>query len=156
MNNSIKFHYEFIDDYRCGPYVNINRLDNLDDPEHNKYCETCFDVISNTDTLNYSLILIEIWDDIIMTLEFNTKENAIDSLIKIYSQVNNFLPFKKTGMTGAFKDIGDYPDISDNNDIKNIPDINLSNIDKRSYYFGIVFNNKTKYIEYDLVISPPS
>lgn len=57
------------------------------------------------------LVLIGIWSDIIMTLEFDTKGNAFDSLIKIYSQVNNFLPFKKTGMTGAYKDIGDYTDL---------------------------------------------
>lgn len=54
---------------------------------------------------------------------FDTKEAAIQHMHKIYSQINDRLPFVVTGHNSAYKEQGHYPEVSE--EIKNMPTVEL-------------------------------
>lgn len=46
-----------------------------------------------------------------------------DFMVKIYSQINQCMPFEQTGYTSAYKVEGNYPEISE--DVREIPDFHI-------------------------------
>ena len=62
-------------------------------------------------------------------------------MLKIYSQVNDRLPFVVTGHTSSYKEKGHYPEV--NEVIKNMPIVDLPyKLNDENYYFMVLINTE--------------
>lgn len=76
-----------------------------------------------------------------MEWSFPTEADARNHMLKIYSQINDRLPFVVTGHNSAYKEQGHYPKISE--ELKNMDAINLPfEMNSEYYYFMILVDTE--------------
>jgi len=73
--------------------------------------------------------------DIEKKIWFEDEKKAEQSMLKLYSQINNCLPFKVTGMSSSYKEDGYYPKVSD--EIQKMDNIDFKPVNGEEYYFCV-------------------
>ena len=142
MSNNKIFWFHIGDDYRIGKYITVyENENNSNDLIPEEACPISFDIPLE----GYRIYIVNehpkykfIW---YKNLE---PEEEFDIIyLKIYSQIHNYLPYKITECTISGKELGYYPEVSDN--IKILPNIENEFIDeiknnKEGYYFYFVID----------------
>lgn len=96
-----------------------------------------------------------------MDIDYNKNNNDqyTNIYLKIFTQIHECMPFKLTGHTNSYKDIGYYPDVNDkyknmNNIINDelIHEINSTSNDCGKYFFIVLDSNG--YYYYNKLLTP--
>jgi hypothetical protein len=66
--------------------------------------------------------------DVLFYVDCDTLKACKNFYLKIYSQINECLPFEVTGWTTGYKEEGYYPEVPE--EIKALPEINLDKLEK--------------------------
>ena len=138
-----------INNYTLPPqeYNNDNINFNEEEPDYAPE-EACEITVTLPTTFDYRLHIINEYPEynVVWSKDFNKEDNPNyhQTYMKIFSQINNHLPFVITGHTSSYKDKGYYPTIP--KEILEIPNINkIEEIIKNNfdgYYFAFVVDSK--------------
>ena len=89
--------------------------------------------------------------DIEQKIWFENYKDAKRAMMKLYSQINNCLPFKVTGMSSSYKEDGYYPDIPE--EIQKMNKIDFEPLNDEEYYFVVIVDKEDGIVD-DLLIQP--
>lgn len=113
MTEELYFCIRTTNDYREGPNVDVKIYQTCEELEARENTFVLYEVMCSSINVKKYTVIIGGGHDVtseepILQKEFEILEEAKDLLIQTYSHVNNHGPFIVTGLTCAYKHIGDY------------------------------------------------